>query len=268
MSWKIIIIAIYNLFHKNCMIITWYSTLNITKLIMDWVQINDLHISVKCMLCWIVLCVNTLRPRQNDRRFADDTFKRIFFNENARISIKISLKFVPKGPINNNTALVQIMDWRRSGDKPLSEPMMVSFLMHICITQPQWVKQIAGLNFRDLIEENITFVCWKQNICNTSFRNKIVFEKCYILVVDKLANVVSVSDTRVVVSLCLSVLLIGWAVGLSVRMRKVLIVERKGAFLFSNVVISYTIWISYNWSISFRVQYFGDGEIDSLAVVK
>ena len=45
-------------------------------------------------------------PRQNGRRFADDTFKRIFFNENARISIKISLKFVPKGPINNNPALV------------------------------------------------------------------------------------------------------------------------------------------------------------------
>ena len=29
-----------------------------------------------------------------------------FMNENVRISIKISLKFVPKGPINNNPALV------------------------------------------------------------------------------------------------------------------------------------------------------------------
>ena len=38
---------------------------------------------------------NSLRPRQNGRRFADDTFKRIFFNENLRILIKISLKFVP-----------------------------------------------------------------------------------------------------------------------------------------------------------------------------
>ena len=55
--------------------------------------------------------VNTLRPRQNGRLFADDTFKRIFLNENAKISIKISLKFVPKGPINNNPALVQIMAW-------------------------------------------------------------------------------------------------------------------------------------------------------------
>ena len=58
--------------------------------------------------------VNTLRPRKNGRRFADDTFKRIFLNEDVRISIKISLKFVPKGPINNNPALVQIMAWRRS----------------------------------------------------------------------------------------------------------------------------------------------------------
>ena len=44
------------------------------------------------------------------------------------------------GPINNIPALVQIMAWHRSGDKPLSEPMMVSLLMHICVTQPQWVK--------------------------------------------------------------------------------------------------------------------------------
>ena len=61
---------------------------------------------------------NTLRPRQNGRRFSDDTFKRIFLNENVRISIEISLKFVPQGPINNIPALVQIMAWRRLGDKP------------------------------------------------------------------------------------------------------------------------------------------------------
>ena len=37
---------------------------------------------------------------------ADDTFKRKFVNENILISIKISLKFVSKGPINNMPALV------------------------------------------------------------------------------------------------------------------------------------------------------------------
>ena len=81
--------------------------------------------------------LNTLRPRQNGRHFADDTFKCIFLNENIRISIEISLKFVPIGPINNIPALVQIMAWRRSGDKPLSEPMLVSLLTHICVTRPQ-----------------------------------------------------------------------------------------------------------------------------------
>ena len=89
--------------------------------------------------------VNTLRPRQNGRHFADDTFKCIFLNETFRISIKISLKFVPKDPINNIPALVQIMTWRRSGDKPLSEPMMVSLPTHICVTQPQWVNQMWPL---------------------------------------------------------------------------------------------------------------------------
>ena len=76
--------------------------------------------------------LNTLRPRQNGCHCADDTFNRIFVNENVRISIKFSLKFVPEGPINNIPALVQIMAWRRPGDKPLSEPVMVSLL-----TRPQ-----------------------------------------------------------------------------------------------------------------------------------
>ena len=56
--------------------------------------------------------INTLRPRQDGRHFADDIFKCIFLNENAWISIKISLRFVPKGPINKIPALVQIVAWR------------------------------------------------------------------------------------------------------------------------------------------------------------
>ena len=74
---------------------------------------------------------NTLRPRQKGRHFADDIVKCIFLNENVWISINISLRFVPRGPIDNIPALVQIMAWRRPGDKPLSEPMMVSLMTHI-----------------------------------------------------------------------------------------------------------------------------------------
>ena len=84
--------------------------------------------------------INSLRPRQNGRLFADDTFKHIFLNENIIISTKNSLKFVPKGLINKIPALVLIMAWCRSGDKPLSEPMLVRSLTHICVTRPQWVK--------------------------------------------------------------------------------------------------------------------------------
>ena len=98
------------------------------------------HFDQGCMNVEYLLaaqCVNTLRPRQKGRHFADDIFTCVFLNENVWIPIKISSKFVPKGPINNIPALVQIMAWRRSGDKPLSESMMVSIPTHICVTRPQ-----------------------------------------------------------------------------------------------------------------------------------
>ena len=62
---------------------------------------------------------------QNGRHFADDIFKCIFMNEKFCILIQISLKFVHKGRIDNKTSLVQVMAWRRTGDKPLPEPMLI-----------------------------------------------------------------------------------------------------------------------------------------------
>ena len=82
----------------------------------------------------------TLRRRQNGHHFPDDIFKCIFGKKNIWISIKISLKFVFKGLINNIPALAQIIAWRRPGDKPLSEPMMAQFTdVYICVTRPQWI---------------------------------------------------------------------------------------------------------------------------------
>ena len=97
--------------------------------------------------------VNTLRPRQSGRRFADDIFKCISSNEAVWILIKISfsLKLVPKGLINNTSALVELMAWRRPGDKPLSEPMMVSLPTHICVTRPQWVNITSYFSIPELI---------------------------------------------------------------------------------------------------------------------
>ena len=108
----------------------------------DWwysLKLNTIEIliSERHYHSWRV--VNTLRPRQNGCHSADDIFKRIFDIQNIWILINVSLRFVPRGPIDNIPALVQIMAWRQPGDKPLSEPMMVSLLTHICITGPQWV---------------------------------------------------------------------------------------------------------------------------------
>ena len=68
--------------------------------------------------------LNILRPRLNGRYFADYIFKCIFENENCCILFKISLRFVPRGSIGNNPALVHVMAWCQTGDKPLPEPMM------------------------------------------------------------------------------------------------------------------------------------------------
>ena len=81
---------------------------------------------------------NTMRLRQNDRHFADDILNRILLNWNISISNEISLKCVPKYPTNNIPALIQIMAWCPSDNKPISEPMKVSFLTRICISWPQW----------------------------------------------------------------------------------------------------------------------------------
>ena len=56
----------------------------------------------------------------------DDIFKSIF-NEIVWISITISLKFVPKGPIDYKSALVQVVVWHRTGEKPLPESMLTQF---------------------------------------------------------------------------------------------------------------------------------------------
>ena len=62
-----------------------------------------------------------------------DIFKCIFLNEDVRISIEISLKFVPRGPINNIPSLVQIMAWRRH----LNQCWLVYW--RIYVTRPEWV---------------------------------------------------------------------------------------------------------------------------------
>ena len=66
-------------------------------------------------------------PGQNGRHFSDNIFKCIFVNKKFCILNQIPLKFVPKGPIDIKWALFQEMAWRRIGDKPLHEPMLIQF---------------------------------------------------------------------------------------------------------------------------------------------
>ena len=148
-------------------------------------QFSKVYANERCSIYdvfphWLRL-VNTLRSRQHGRHFADDILKGIFLNENVIISIKKSLKFVPKGPINNIPALVQIMAWCWPGDKPLSEAMVGSLLTHICVTRPQWVNTLRprenGWNFADnnfkciikwdscihkeRFQLSVPFLCWE-----------------------------------------------------------------------------------------------------------
>ena len=89
----------------------------------------------RVLTLWHTLCISRMRshhlklisPGQNGRHFADDIFRCNFREWKIDILIKISLKFVPISPIDNNPPLVYIMAWRRIGDKPLSEPMLTRF---------------------------------------------------------------------------------------------------------------------------------------------
>ena len=95
--------------------------------------------------CSVASNLNIMGPRQDGRHFPDDIYKWIFFIENCCIWIKISLKYVPKSPIDNNLAFIQIMARHRPGDKPLSEPMIVRLQLHICVSRLQWVNKTGLL---------------------------------------------------------------------------------------------------------------------------
>ena len=58
---------------------------------------------------------------------ADEILKCILLKENDQIPIQISLKFDPKIPFDNKSALVWVMAWYQTGDKPLPEPMLIQF---------------------------------------------------------------------------------------------------------------------------------------------
>ena len=71
----------------------WADIINIAM----WNTLNGTDKNFRRLADDISKCIvfNTFSPKHNGRRFADDSFKRILMNENVRMSINISLKFVP-----------------------------------------------------------------------------------------------------------------------------------------------------------------------------
>ena len=88
------------------------------------------HVSDRSMLCYHTEADTKWTPFH--RRHFQGHFLECW------IPIKISLKFVPKSAVDNFSAVVQIMAWRHPGDKPLSEPIIVTLPNYICVTRPQW----------------------------------------------------------------------------------------------------------------------------------
>ena len=127
------------------------------------------------------LVFNSSPLDQNGHHFADDIFKRIFLEENGRILIRISLKFVSKGQIDNESALVWVIAWRRTSDTPLPEPMLTCSLTHICDTKGHafihWITccrkslyQIAGSLMKHLL-----WVLWlncNRYVCSSIARSR------------------------------------------------------------------------------------------------
>ena len=78
-----------------------------------WYYFGDLFlvclVRILRRLSYLVPINVSYEDRVTIRHFADDIFKCIFLNENMWIANKISIMFVPKGPIVSMVALVQIM---------------------------------------------------------------------------------------------------------------------------------------------------------------
>ena len=79
-----------------------------------------------------------------------------FFYENVLILIKMSLKFIPMGPINNIPALVQIMAWHLPGNKPLSQLIMIILLIHIYMSLDELTHKT--FYFTNVVFKSITYI--------------------------------------------------------------------------------------------------------------
>ena len=76
---------------------------------------------------------NSSSPEKNGRQC-------IFLNENDRIQIWISLQFVPRSPIDNKSALGQVMAWCRQASSHHLNQCWPRSVSPYGVPWPQWVK--------------------------------------------------------------------------------------------------------------------------------
>ena len=112
----------------------------------EWVTLTRAHspYKTKPKIFFVYLLINythlnTSLPGQNGRHAIDDIFKYIFRNEKFLCFNSISMKFVPHGPVNIKSSMVQVMAWRQVVDKPLHEAMLTQFTNAYLRHQGRWV---------------------------------------------------------------------------------------------------------------------------------
>ena len=87
---------------------------------------------------------------------ADETFECILLTEDDEIPIQFSLKLIPMVPIDNKPALVQVIAWRRTGDKPLLKAMLTHFT-------DAYMRHSGEMSFKVFIKpmaDHQHCVCW------------------------------------------------------------------------------------------------------------
>ena len=112
------------------------------------------------------MCIIIERMEAETKWLPFRSSKCIFLNESAWILIKMSLKFVAKGPINNIPALVQIMGWHQPGGKPLSEQMVA---IDAYIASLGLNGQIINISTQDLYEGKLSHFCFSSTYSVTSY---------------------------------------------------------------------------------------------------
>ena len=101
-----------------------------------------------------------IEAETNWKPFSSDIFKCILLNTNVWILIKISLMFVPKGPINNILAFAQIMAWCQPVNKPFSEPMIDSYMHHLASMSHTWSLHLLSKGLNDDRSALVKVMVW------------------------------------------------------------------------------------------------------------